>query len=93
MLLHAALFNYTMSKISNYCIVLGSKFSRIAIFGNFVEIILRICCTHTLHGACQKFLLKYFHERLKIREIREIKDLQKKLALYRSTNNSLGTHS
>ena len=49
----------------------GSKFSRTAIF----EIISRICCTRTLHAVCQKFSLKYFHERLKIHEIREIKDL------------------
>ena len=55
----------------------GPKFSQIAIVEEFIEIISRICCTRTLHAACQKFSLKYFHERLKIREIREIKDPRK----------------
>ena len=32
---------------------------------------------HTLHATCQKFLLKYFHERLKICEIRKLKDPRK----------------
>ena len=62
------------------CIVLnsrGSKFSWIASFENFIEIILRIHCMRTLHAACQKLSLKYFCEQLKIREICEIKDPQK----------------
>ena len=55
----------------------GSKFSRIATFEDFVEIISRTRCTRTQHAACQKFTLKYFRERLKICEIREIKDPRK----------------
>ena len=55
----------------------GSKFSRRAGFEEFVEIILQIHCMCTLHAVCQKFSLKYFHKRLKIREICEIKDPQK----------------
>ena len=50
----------------------GSKFSQIAGFEEFGEIISRICCMHTLHAAWQKFSLKYLHERLKIRKIRKI---------------------
>ena len=46
----------------------GSKFLRIAIFEDFVEISSQIRC---------KFLLKYFHKQLKIHEIRKIKDLRK----------------
>ena len=53
-----------------------------AIFEDFIEIISRIHYTHTLHAVIQKFVLKYFRKRLKICEIREIKDLQKNLALY-----------
>ena len=49
----------------------GSKFSRIAIFEDFVEIISRTHCTRTLHAVCQKFLLKYFREQLEIREIKD----------------------
>ena len=52
----------------------GSKFSQIVNFEDFVEIILWICCTCTLHAACQNFSLKYFCEQLKINEICEIKD-------------------
>ena len=52
----------------------GSKFSRIVIFEDFVEIILQTRCTRILHATCQKFSLKYFREQLKICEIREIKD-------------------
>ena len=48
-----------------------SKFSRIAIFEEFIEIILRIHCTRTLHAVCQKFSLKYFRERLKICKIKD----------------------
>ena len=55
----------------------GSKFLRIVIFEDFVEIISRIRCTRTLHAACQKCSLKYFRKRLKIREIYEIKDPRK----------------
>ena len=43
----------------------GSKFSRIAIF------ISRIRSTHMPHATCQKFSLKYFRKRLKIREIKD----------------------
>ena len=59
---------------------------RIAIFENFVEIVSRICCTHTLHAACQKFSLKYFRVRLKIREIHEIKDPRKFSAIWYTTS-------
>ena len=53
----------------------GSKFSWMVTFEDFIEIISRIHCrTRTLHTVCQKFLLKYFHELLKIHEIFEIKD-------------------
>ena len=52
---------------------------QIAIFGDFVEIVSRICCMRTLHAACQKFSLKYFREGLKIHEIREIKDPRKRM--------------
>ena len=31
----------------------------------------------TLHAVCHKFALKYFHEQLKMREIREINDPRK----------------
>ena len=31
----------------------------------------RIRCTRTLHAACQNFSLKYFHEQLKIRNIKD----------------------
>ena len=51
--------------------------SRIAVFESFIGIISQIRCTRTLHATCQKFLLKYVLERLKIRKIWEIKDLQK----------------
>ena len=70
--------SYKVSIICMYRIALNfrrSKFSQIAIFEDFVEIISRIRCTSTLHAVCQKFSLKYFHKRLKIREIREIEDL------------------
>ena len=36
-----------------------------------------MCYTRTRHAAWHKFSLKYFHERLKIREIHKIKDPQK----------------
>ena len=68
-----------------YCIALnfrGSKFLWIAIFEDFVEIFSRICCTYTLHNVCQKFLLKYFRERLKILEKKK-----ENLALYGSAQN------
>ena len=58
----------------HYCIVLnfqGSKFLRIVIFEDFVETISWIRCAYTLHAACQKFSLKYFHKRLKIHEIKD----------------------
>ena len=64
----------------HYRIVLnfqGSKFSRIAIFEDFVEIVSRIRCMCTLHAACQKISMKYFREWLKIHKIREVKDLRK----------------
>ena len=54
-----------------------SKLSRIANFEDFLEIILLTHCTRTLHAVCQKYSLKYFREQLKIRKIREIKDLRK----------------
>ena len=72
-LLSSGLFQYCV----HYRIVLnfrGSKFSRIAIF-DFVEMILWIRCTRTLHAVCQKFSLKYFREWLKICEKYKIKDL------------------
>ena len=64
----------------------GSKVLRIAIFEKFVEI---ICCMRTLHAMCQKFLLNYFHEQLKIRKIREIKDPRKFSAIryYKTLQN------
>ena len=68
----------------------GSKFSRIAIFEVFVEIILRIRCMCTLHAACQKFPLKCFRKQLKIREIREIKNPLKFSAI-RYTNLYIGS--
>ena len=37
---------------------------------------------HTLHVACQKFLLKYFCERLKIHDYREIKHPRKFSAIW-----------
>ena len=49
----------------------GSKFSRTAIFKDFVEIISRIRCTRALHAMCYKFSLKYFRIRLKIHEIKD----------------------
>ena len=61
----------------NYRIARGSKFSQIAIFEDFVEIISQIRCTHTLHATCQKFSLKYFQKQFKTREVHAIKDLQK----------------
>ena len=42
----------------------GSKFSRIVIFEGFLEIFSRIRCV-------SQFSLKYFHKRLKIREIKD----------------------
>ena len=63
----------------NYHIALnfqGSKFLWIAIFEDFVDANLLHAHTHT---ACHvsKFSLKYFRERVKICEIREIKDPRK----------------
>ena len=55
----------------------GSKFSQIVVLEDFVEVFLRIHCTHTLHATCHKFLLKYFHKRLKNHKICEIKDSRK----------------
>ena len=56
----------------------SAKFLRVQIFANsdfiferFVEIVSRIRCMRTLHTACHKYLLKYFRERLKIREIKD----------------------
>ena len=62
---------------NNYRIPLslrGSEFSQIAIFEDFIETILRICCMRILHATCQKFSLKYFYELLKIHKIGKIKD-------------------
>ena len=41
------------------------------IFEDFIEIISRIRCTHTLHAMCEELSLKYLRERLKIREIKD----------------------
>ena len=61
--------------MNDYCIAQkfqGSKFSQIAVFGDFVEIISRIRCTRAPRMAhVIKFSLKYFREWLKIREIKD----------------------
>ena len=67
-------------KFEKYRIALNfwePKFLRIAIFEDFVEIILQIRCMRTLHTVCHKFSLKYFCEWLKIRKTHEIKDPRK----------------
>ena len=46
----------------------GPKFSQIAIS---LKHNLQIRCTHTPHGACQKFSLKCFRKQLKIHEIKD----------------------
>ena len=71
-LLLSASFYGISQVVMTYRIVLnfrGSKFSWIAVFEDFVEIISRTRCMRTPHAACQKCSLKYFRERLKIHEI------------------------
>ena len=49
--------------VTHYRIALnfqGSKFSRIEIFEEFVEIISRIRCMRTLHTVCQKISVEIF---------------------------------
>ena len=63
-----------------------------AIFEDFIEIILRIRCTRTLHTVCHKFSLKYFHKRLKIREIFTKLKTREILALYGRCMNIYKVH-
>ena len=72
-----------------YCIAQNfreSKFSKIAIFEDFIEIILRICCTCTLHTAGQKFSLKYFRKQSKFREIKDLRKFSAIWVLYLNRN-------
>ena len=46
----------------------------------------------TLHATCQKFLLKYFLERLKIHQIHEIKDPQNFSAIQYSNSRDSSSH-
>ena len=62
MLVLTPLYDYNFSLLYDYHIALNfreSKFSRIEIFEDFIEIISQTHCTRTPHAACQKFSLKY----------------------------------